>query len=85
MSGIVAVVASFLAFAIPIAAPLFAQTWRGFAIVLGAGVLFFTWVTFDLANPAGVTQVLGSFVFGLALFGFAGGAIAKFVMLLGRR
>lgn len=85
MSGAFALVAAFLAFAIPIAVPLFAQTWRSFAIVLAAGALFFTWVTFDLANPAGMTQALGSFVFGLALFGFAAGAIAKFVMLLGRR
>ncbi len=85
MSGAFALVGAFLAFAIPIAVPLFVTTWRGFAIAVAAGGLFFTWVTFDLANPAGITQALGPFVLGLALFGFAGGAIAKFVMLLGRR
>lgn len=85
MSGAIALVAAFLAFSVPIGVPLFVQSWRSFTIVVAAGVLFFTWVTFDLTNPAGVTQALGPFVFGLALFGFAGGTIAKFVMLLGRR
>jgi hypothetical protein len=85
MSGAIALIGAFLAFAIPIAVPLFVTTWRSFAIVIAAGALFFTWVTFDLANPLGITQTLGPFVLGLALFGFAGGAVAKFVMLLGRR
>jgi hypothetical protein len=85
MSGAFALVGAFLAFAIPIGVPLFVTTWRSFAIVVAAGVLVFAWVTFDLANPLGVTQSLGPFVFGLALFGFAAGVIAKFVMLLGRR
>jgi len=85
MSGALALVAAFLAFAVPIAVPLLATTWRSFVIVVAAGALFFTWVTYDLSNPAGITQLLGAFVFGLALFGFAGGVIAKFVMLLGRR
>ena len=84
MSGAIALVAAFVAFAIPIAVPLFVTNWRSFAITIAAGALFFSWVTFDLSNPLGVTQSLGPFVFGLALFGFAGGAIAKFVMLLGR-
>ena len=85
MSGVIALVAAFLAFAVPLGVPLFTQSWRSFAIIIAAGVLFFTWVTFDLANPAGMTQALGPFVFGLALFGFAAGVIAKFVMLLGKR
>jgi hypothetical protein len=85
MSGVIALVAAFLAFAVPIAVPLFATTWRSFAIVVAAGALFFTWVTYDLANPMGITQLLGAFLCGLALFGFAGGVVAKFVMLLGRR
>lgn len=85
MSGVFALVAAFLAFSVPIAVPLFVQSWRGFAVVAAAGALFFTWVTFDLGNPAGITQALGPFVFGLALFGLAAGVVAKFVMLLGRR
>ena len=85
MSGVIALVAAFFAFAVPLGVPLFTQSWRSFAIIIAAGVLFFTWVTFDLANPAGMTQALGPFVFGLALFGFGAGTIAKFVMLLGRR
>jgi hypothetical protein len=85
MSGVIALCAAFLAFAVPTAVPLFATTWRSFAIVVAAGALFFTWVTYDLSNPAGITQLPGAFLLGLALFGFAGGAVAKFVMLLGRR
>ncbi|MDC9824043.1 hypothetical protein PRN20_09870 [Devosia sp. ZB163] len=85
MSGAFAIVAALFAFAIPIAVPLFVQRWQSFGVVVVAGILFFAWVTHDLANPAGMTQVLGSFLFGLMLFGFAAGVIAKFVMLLSRR
>ena len=85
MSGALALVAAFFAFALPISLVLFVTSWRGLAAVVAAGLLFFTWVTFDLTNPAGVTQALGSFLLGLALIGFAAGVIAKFVMLLGRR
>ncbi|WP_055048546.1 hypothetical protein [Devosia sp. A16] len=85
MSGVIAIVAALLAFGIPIAVPLFAQRWRTLAILLVLGVLFFGWVTLDLATPGGITQALGPFTFGLMLFGFAAGAIAKFVMLLSRR
>ncbi|MBL8592500.1 MAG: hypothetical protein ABS35_11520 [Kaistia sp. SCN 65-12] len=85
MSGVIAIVAALLAFGIPIAVPLFAQRWRTLLILLLLGVLFFSWVTFDLATPDGITQTLGPFTFGLMLFGFAAGVIAKFVMLVSRR
>lgn len=85
MGGVVAIVTALLAFGIPIAVPLFAQRWQTLAVLLGLGVLFFGWVTLDLASPDGITQTLGSFTFGLMLFGFAAGVIAKFVMLLSRR
>ena len=85
MSGALALVAAFLAFMVPVAIPLFAQSWRAFGAIVALGLLFFTWATLDLANPTGVTQALGTFVLGLALFGFAAGVIAKFVMLVGRR
>lgn|GEM_PF-3420436 len=85
MSGVVAIVAALLAFGVPIAVPLFAQRWRTLAILLALGILFFSWVTIDLAAPDGITQTLGPFTFGLMLFGFAAGVIAKFVMLLSRR
>ena len=80
MSGVLALVAAFLAFMVPIAVPLFVQRWRTLGIVVVAGVLFFAWV-----SPGGITQELGPFVFGLMLLGFAAGVIAKFVMLVGRR
>ena len=85
MSGVIAIVTALLAFGIPIAVPLFAQRWRTLVILLVLGVLFFGWVTLDLAAPDGITQTLGPFTFGLMLFGFAGGVIAKFVMLISRR
>ncbi len=85
MSGAFALFAAFLAFAIPISIPLFAQRWRTFGAIVALGALFFAWVNHDLANPSGVSQMLGTFLLGLALFGFAGGVIAKFVMLVGRR
>ena len=85
MSGALALFAAFVAFMAPVAIPLFAQRWRSLGIVVALGLLFFTWATLDLANPAGITQALGTFVLGLMLFGFAAGVIAKFVMLVGRR
>lgn len=85
MGGIIAIITTLLAFGIPIAVPLFAQRWRTLAILLVLGLLFFGWVTLDLATPDGMTQTLGPFTFGLMLFGFAAGVIAKFVMLLSRR
>jgi hypothetical protein len=85
MGGVIAIVTALLAFGIPIAVPLFAQRWRTLVILLGLGALFFAWVNLDLASPDGITQTLGPFTFGLMLFGFAAGAIAKFVMLLSRR
>ena len=85
MGGAIALIGAFLAFSVPIAMPLFAQRWRTLGIVVGLGALFFAYVSYDLANPAGMTQLLGPFTFGLMLFGFAAGVIAKFVMLLGQR
>lgn len=85
MSGVLALTGAFLSFIVPVMIPLFAQRWRTLGIVAGLGAAFFVWVNLDLANPAGVTQVFGPFLFGLALFGFAAGVIAKFVMLTARR
>lgn len=85
MGGIFALILAFVAFAAAIAMPLFAQRWKTLGIMVAGAVLFFGFVTYDLPHPDGITQVLGPFVFGLMLFGFAGGVIAKFVMLLGRR
>lgn len=83
MSGVVAIAASVLAFLVPLAVPLFAMRWRSFLVVLGLGAAFFAWLTLDLQQ--GGSTWLGPFLGGLMLFGFAAGAIAKFVMLVGRR
>ena len=85
MGGIFALILAFVAFAVAIAVPLFAQRWKTLALMVAGAVPFFWFVTYDLPHPDGITQVLGPFVFGLMLFGFAAGVIAKFVMLLGRR
>ena len=85
MGGVFALILAFLAFAVALAMPLFVRRWRTLAIMVVAGALFFAFVTYDLPHADGVTQLLGSFLFGLMLFGFAAGVIAKFVMLLGPR
>lgn len=87
MSGIVAIVAAFLAFVVPLAITLLVQQWRTFFMVLAAAVAFFGWLTLDLqrGEPSGLAALLGPLLGGLMLFGFAAGAIAKFVMLVGRR
>jgi hypothetical protein len=84
MSGAFAVFAGLLCFAIPLAVPLFVQRWRTFAIIVALAVAFFAWLTWDIERTGGVHWI-GSFLGGLMLFGFAAGAIAKFVMLVGRR
>jgi hypothetical protein len=87
MAGVVAIATALLAFLVPLAIPLFAQRWRSFLVILGLAVLFFAWLTWDLQRtaPDGNGHWLGAFLGGLMLTGFAAGAIAKFVMLVGRR
>jgi multisubunit Na+/H+ antiporter MnhB subunit len=53
--------------------------------------VFFSWLNWDIqraategANPENA-NMFGPFLGGLMLFGFAGGAIAKLVMLISRR
>lgn len=87
---VIAIIAALLAFAIPLAIPLFVQRWRTFFIVNAVAVTFFTWLTLDLqrnalGNPPGLAYLIGPLLGGLMLVGFAGRAIARFVMLIGRR
>ena len=83
-SPLIALVGALLSFAVPLAIPLFAQRWRTFAIILALAAAFFGWLTWDLqrASPGG--NWIGPFLGGLMLFGFGAGAVAKFVMLLGK-
>ncbi len=83
IAGTIAIVAALLSFAVPLAIPLFAQRWRTFAIVLGLAVAFFAWLTWDLQRSG--DNWIGPFLGGLMLFGFGAGALAKLVMLLGKR
>ena len=86
MAGLFAIVASFLAFMVPLGIPLLAQRWRSFFVTLAFGAAFFAWLTWDIGRqPAGTESFPGAFLGGLMLFGFAGGAVARFVMLLSRR
>lgn len=82
IAGTFAIIAALLSFAVPLAIPLFAQRWRTFAIILALAAAFFAWLTWDIQRGG---SWIGPFLGGLMLFGFGAGAIAKFVMLLGRR
>ena len=83
MGGILALIAAVLAFAIPMAIPLLARRWRAYAVVLALAVPFFIWLNADITAQAG-GGAIGAFLGGLMLTGFSAGAIARFVMLLGR-
>ncbi|MBK8083686.1 MAG: hypothetical protein IPK28_07560 [Devosia sp.] len=85
MGALVAILGSALAFLVPLAVPLAATRWRGFLVVLASAMAFFAWLTVDLAKPGSVLGFIGPFLGGLMLFGFVAGAIARFVMLVGRR
>jgi hypothetical protein len=84
MAGAIAIAGALLSFLIPLAIPLFVQRWRTFAIILLLAAAFFAWLTWDLQR-AGTGNWIGPFLGGLMLTGFAAGAIAKFVMLVGLR
>lgn len=82
MEGVLALFASFLAFVVPLALMLFMQRWRSFIVALALGAAVFAIMTADFAN--GGSALVGQFLGGLMLFGFAAGTIAKFAMLLSR-
>lgn len=83
MEGVLALFASLLAFVVPLALMLFLQRWRTFLVAVAASVAVFIAMTVDFVS--GGTAIVGQFLAGLMLFGFAAGTIAKFVMLLTRR
>ena len=83
--GAWAIVLAFLCFIGPMAVPVIAQTWRSYLTVVGVAVLFFAWMTLEVERPGSIPSLIGAFLGGLMLTGFAFGAIAKFVMLLGRK
>lgn len=85
IEGTLAIVLAFLCFLVPMAVPLFAQRWRTLVVILVVGALFFGWLTLEMDTPGTIPASLGAFLGGLMLFGFAAGAIAKFVALVGRR
>ncbi len=85
IEGTLAIGLAFICFLVPMAVPLFAQRWRTLVIVLVVGAVFFGWLTLEVDQPGTIPASIGSFLGGLMLFGFAAGAIAKFVALVGRR
>ncbi len=85
MGGGLAIVASVLAFLVPLGVPLLTTRWRSYLVALALATAFFWWLTVDLARPNGALSFIGPFLGGMMLFGFAAGAIARFVMLVGRR
>ena len=85
LEGIWAIVVAFVCFLVPMAVPLFAQRWRTLIIILVLAALFFGWLTLEMDTPGTIPAGIGAFLGGLMLFGFAAGAIAKFVALVGRR
>lgn len=81
MAGLLAILVAALAFLVPLALPLFARTWRSLALMSAVVAAFLGWLYLDLADGQ---SLVGEFIGGLVLVGFAFGAIAKFAMLLGR-
>lgn len=85
IEGIWAIFLAFICFLVPMAMPLFAQRWRTLVIIIAVAALFFGWLTVEMPTPGTIPAGIGSFLGGLMLFGFAAGAIAQFVTLVGRR
>lgn len=86
MAGFLAIIVSVLAFVVPVGIPLLAQRWRSYLVVLALGAAFFAWLSWEIERqPPDIESFPGPFLGGLMLFGFAGGAIARFVMLVSRR
>lgn len=85
MGGAFAILVSVLAFLLPLGVPLLTSRWRSYFIALALATGFFVWLTVDLSQPGGTLSFIGPFLGGMMLFGFAAGAIARFVMLVGRR
>jgi hypothetical protein len=83
MGGVIALLVSVLAFAVPLAIVLFTMRWRSYAVVLALGAAFFWWLDNDIRTAPG-GGAIGAFLGGMMLVGFGAGAVAKFVMLLGR-
>jgi hypothetical protein len=67
------------------AVPLFAQRWQSLLGLSAAAALFFGWLTLEVDKPDTLAATIGAFLGGLMLTGFAFVAIARFVMLVGRR
>lgn len=85
IEGTLAIFLAFICFLVPMAVPLFAQRWRTLIVILVLAAVFFGWLTIEMPIPGTIPSRIGAFLGGLMLLGFAAGAIAKFVQLLGRR
>lgn len=84
IEGAWAIFLAFICFLVPMAIPLFAMRWRSYVLVLAAAALFFGWLTLEMETPGTIPSGIGAFLGGLMLFGFAAGAIARLVSLIGK-
>ena len=85
MMGGWAIVLALLCFLSAMAVPLFALRWKSFGLVVLIASIFFAWLTMEVNTPRTMAAVIGPFLGGLLLTGFAFGAIARFTMLIGKR
>ena len=69
------------AMALPLALP----GWRSLLVVSAVAALFFFWIAAEIEVAGSLAQAIGPFLAGLLLVGYAAGAIARTVALLGRR
>lgn len=83
--GFWALILAGLCFIGAMALPLALPGWRSLLVVSVVAGLFFGWIAIEIEVPGSPAQAIGSFLAGLLLVGYAAGAIAKFVALIGRR
>lgn len=69
------------AMALPLALP----GWRSLLAVTVVAAAFFGWMAMEVEVPGSLAQSVGPFLAGLLLVGYAAGAIARTVGLIGRR
>jgi hypothetical protein len=83
--GFWALILAGLCFIGAMALPLALPGWRSLLAVSAAAALFFGWIAIEVEVPGSLAQGIGSFLAGLLLIGYAAGAIARTVALIGRR
>lgn len=65
--------------------PLALPGWRSLLAVSAVASAFFLWIAAEIEVAGSLAQAIGPFLGGLLLIGYAAGAIARTVGLIGRR